>query len=113
MSPRDEWTDRRLDDLATKVDLMATAVNHVARHAVKIDTLEDDIREGKGTRREDVARFEAALTQIAKTCEDNTRRVEAKIDGQRWSPTLKVAAGAAVLGPVATIAAVLLQGSPS
>ncbi len=112
MTP-DAWTDERIGDLATKVELMATAVTHVARHAVKLDNLEEDIRESKESRREDREAMKAALTAIAATCEANTRRVEDKIDAQRWSPMLKVAAAAAVLGPAATIAAVLLQGGPT
>ncbi len=110
----DDWPDRRLDDLAQQVQLMATAVTHIARHAVKLDNIEDDIRESKEARREDVARFQAALQAIAETCESNTRRVEAKIDARaagKWT------FWAAILGPTLTAligaAALILTGGPS
>lgn len=103
-----QWTDGRINDLAQRVDIMQTAVNHVARHAVKIDSIEDDIREGR-----------AAIMAIAKTCEDHTRRVEQKLDEQvkaaqanKWSPTQ----WAAILGPTLTAligaAALILTGGP-
>lgn len=123
MTP-DEWPDRRLDDLAAQVRMVASLSTLVATHDAKIDGQGEEIDAIREMLREAVVRVEKAMDAISVECDRNSSRVEKKVDrqaekieqltvAQRWTPTQ----WAAVLGPALTaligaVALVLTKGSP-
>lgn len=115
----DKWSDERLDDLATQVRFVATLATQVATHHAEISGLDDDVKGLRDALREAMARMEASLIAVGKTCEEHTRRVERKIDEQataaaanKWTPTQWVA----ILGPTLValigLVGVLITGGP-
>ena len=87
----EEWNDRRLDDLAAQVRVMAALATQVATNSANITGHDDDI-----------ARLGRMLEQVGRVCEEHTNRIEKKIDDQakmalanKWTPTQ----WAAILGP--------------
>lgn len=128
MSPGDEWNDKRLDDLAHQVRVVAALTTLVATHDAKIDGLFDDVQAIVAARDKNMARYDKSLEELrdehraavrawSEACDKKVDRLEAKIDAQaqaaqanKWSPTQ----WAAVLGPTMAaligLAAVLLGG---
>ncbi len=113
MTP-DEWNDRRLDDLAHQVRVVAALSTQVATQHADLSNLKDDVLEQRRAHEDAVRQFREALATIAKTCEEGTRRVEARIDARaagKWT------FWAAILGPTLTAligaAALILTGGPS
>ncbi len=99
----DDWNDRRLDDLAAQVRVVAALATQVATNSANITGHDDDI-----------SRLGSMLEQVGRECAENARRVEAKIDARaagKWT------FWAAILGPTLTAligaAALILTGGPS
>ncbi len=79
MTP-DEWSDRRIDDLAQQVKLMAPAITLIAAHDIKIDGVQDDVREGREAQRELGIEVRGMVKAIGEACEAHYRSVSGKID---------------------------------
>lgn len=113
----DEWNDRRLDDLAAQVRVVASLATQVATHTAKIDGADDDIKALREMLRDFVTESRKVLVAFNATCETRVQRVEMKVDeltrAQRWTP----AQWAAIVGPALTAligaAALVIVGGPS
>lgn len=130
MSP-DEWTSGRLNDLAAQVRLVAALSTQVATHQVKIDGVESDIDRLTTVQREAFAELHRILQKFDEECDRKVQRLEKaikdqgvsldrKIDTQadkieqqardrQWSPMVKAALFAPLLGSLGTALAVVLK----
>ena len=93
MSPEDEWPNKRIDDLATEVPLVASLVPHVARHDVKIEALENGQQE---TNRR-LGRFEDKLDASS-----------GRMTPKQWAATV----GPVLIAIIGAVGLVLAKGGP-
>jgi hypothetical protein len=102
----EEWNDRRLDDLAGQVRVVAALATQVATNSANITGHDDDI-----------ARLGRMLEGVSKACEDHVDRIEKKLDEQaKSSQANRTAWITAAIGPglvaLIGIAAALILGGP-
>ncbi len=72
----EEWNDRRLDDLAQQVRVVAALTAQVVTHDAKIDGLEDDVERGRRSIAETADQFQRALEAFDKSCDAKVSRLE-------------------------------------
>lgn len=109
MTPENEWTTGRINDLAAQVRTVASVVTLVATHDVKIDAHSEDILALRENQREAVKEFRDTLVAFDKACEKKVERLEAAIGTRRWSPMAIVGLVAAITSPAGVALAAVLD----
>jgi hypothetical protein len=123
MTP-DEWPNRRLDDLATQVRMMAALATQVATHEAKISGHDDDVAALAKALSDAQARTERMLEGIGQTCErhtsvvrDEVRKLGEKTDelagAQKFTSAQKTTMITTGIAALATLVATVLTGGPT